>query len=54
MTGNDTPEIYNLEAIIHESSHNKINLIKQFDPIMLNDIEEKYYSAIRPDARPIH
>lgn len=48
------PEINNLEAIIHESSHNKLNLIKQFDPILLNDYEEKYYSAIRPDARHIH
>lgn len=48
------PEINNLEAIIHESSHNKLNLIMQFDPIILNTKEEKYYSAIRPDARHIH
>lgn len=48
------PEINNLEAIIHESSHNKLNLILQFDPIILNDRQEKYYSAIRPDARHIH
>lgn len=48
-----TPEINILEAIIHESSHNKLNLIMQFDKIVLNDYEEKYYSAIRPDARPI-
>ncbi len=48
------PEINNLEAIIHESSHNKLNLIMQFDPIILNTREEKYYSAIRPDARHIH
>jgi len=50
----DNPEINNLEAIIHESSHNKLNLIMQFDPIVLNDKKEKYYSAIRPDARHIH
>lgn len=50
----DKPEINNLEAIIHESSHNKLNLIMQFDPIVLNDKIEKYYSAIRPDARHIH
>ncbi|MDD2892126.1 MAG: HEXXH motif-containing putative peptide modification protein [Candidatus Gracilibacteria bacterium] len=50
----DMPEINNLEAIIHESSHNKLNLILQFDPIVLNDKQEKYYSAIRPDARHIH
>ena len=46
-----TPEINNLEAIIHESSHNKLNLIMQFDDIITNKIEYKYYSAIRPDAR---
>ena len=50
----DMPEINNLEAIIHESSHNKLNLLMHFDPIVLNDKAEKYYSAIRPDARPIH
>ena len=53
-TGSDKPEINNLEAIIHESSHNKLNLIMQFDPIVVNDKTEKYYSAIRPDARHIH
>jgi HEXXH motif-containing protein len=47
------PEINNLEALIHESSHNKLNLLMQFDPIVLNDMQEKYYSAIRPDARHI-
>ena len=50
----ETPEINNLEAIIHESSHNKLNLIMQFDDIVLNDRQEIYYSAIRPDARHIH
>jgi len=49
-----SPEINNLEAIIHESSHNKLNLLFQFDPIVLNTKEEIYYSAIRPDARHIH
>jgi HEXXH motif-containing protein len=33
----DKPEINNLEAIIHESSHNKLNLLLHFDPIVLND-----------------
>lgn len=48
------PEINNLEAIIHESSHNKINLIMHFDKVLLNWSEQIYYSSIRPDARPIH
>lgn len=46
-------EVLNLDAIIHEYSHNKLNLILHFDPVILNPYEEKYYSAIRPDARPI-
>jgi HEXXH motif-containing protein len=49
-----SPEINNLEAIIHESSHNKLNLIMQFDPLILNVQEEKYYSPYRPDARHMH
>ena len=48
------PELNNLEAIIHESSHNKLNLLLQFDPCVLNDKQEKYYSPFRPDARHIH
>lgn len=48
------PEINNLEAIIHESSHNKLNLILHFDPLILNDNSENYYSPYRPDARHIH
>lgn len=47
------PELNNLEAIIHESSHNKLNLIKHFDKLILNDLTEKYYSPYRPDARHI-
>ncbi len=48
------PEMNNLEAIIHESSHNKLNLIMQFDPLILNNFEELFYSPYRPDARHIH
>lgn len=46
-----SPELNNIEALIHESSHNKLNLLMQFDPILLNNMEEKYYSPYRPDAR---
>lgn len=48
------PEINILEALIHESSHNKINLLMHFDPLILNDFSEKYYSPYRPDARHMH
>lgn len=42
-----------LEAIIHESNHNKLNLIMKSDPLILNTREELYYSPYRPDARHI-
>lgn len=50
----DTPEINNLEAVIHECSHNKLNVIFHFDPLYTNTREENYYSPYRPDARHIH
>ncbi len=48
------PELNILEALIHESSHNKLNLIMQIEPLHRNEKTEKYYSPYRPDARPIH
>ena len=45
------PEFNILEAIIHESSHNKLLLIKQFHQLVCNNKEEKYYSPYRWDAR---
>ncbi len=48
------PELWILEALIHESSHNKLNLIMQSEKLTLNDYELKYYSPYRPDARHIH
>ncbi len=48
------PELSILEALIHESSHNKLNLILQSERLTLNDFELKYYSPYRPDARHIH
>jgi len=53
-TDSPNPELENLEAIIHESSHNKLNLIMQSEKLILNDFEEKYDSPYRPDARHIH
>lgn len=48
------PELTILEALIHESSHNKLNLIMHSDSLILNDKTEKYYSPYRPDARHIY
>lgn len=48
------PEIALLEAIIHESSHNKLNLIMHSEPLIKNNLDLKYYSPYRPDARHIY
>ncbi len=48
------PELAILDAIIHESNHNKMNLIIKQDPLILNDKREIYYSPYRPDPRHIH
>lgn len=50
----DIPELHVLEGLVHESTHNKLNLILQDEAITLNDFEEKYYSPYRPDARHIY
>lgn len=47
------PELNILEALIHESSHNKLNLIMQSERLHLNDYQLAYYSPYRPDARHI-
>ncbi len=52
--GSNVPELNNLEAVIHESSHNKLNIIRHFDQIITSGNEENYYSPYRPDARHIN
>lgn len=47
------PEVAILEALIHESSHNKLNLIMQSETLHVNDNSLHYYSPYRPDARHI-
>jgi len=47
------PELNILEALIHESSHNKLNLIMQSEKLHVNDYSLQYYSPYRPDARHI-
>jgi hypothetical protein len=48
------PEFHIIEALIHESSHNKMNLIVQLQPLHNNNYNQNYYSPYRPDARPMH
>ena len=52
-TDMEMPSVALLEAIIHESNHNKLNLIMKQDPLVLNSREEIYYSPYRPDSRHI-
>lgn len=53
MVDAEVPELNILEALIHESSHNKLNLIMQSEALHNNDFSLKYYSPYRPDARHI-
>jgi len=53
-TNSQHPEMNILEALIHESSHNKLNLIMQSEKLTINDSSLLYYSPYRPDARHIH
>ncbi|HTJ84659.1 MAG TPA: HEXXH motif-containing putative peptide modification protein [Polyangiaceae bacterium] len=42
-----------VEAIIHETSHNKLNALLELDPLLDNDPSERYASPVRPDGRPL-
>lgn len=53
MIDAEKPELNILEALIHESSHNKLNIIMQAESLHNNDFSLKYYSPYRPDARHI-
>ena len=42
------------EALIHESQHSKINLLRLLDPVLHNGLSEWTTSPVRPDMRPLH
>lgn len=42
------------EALIHEFSHTKINLLLELDPVLVNAFTPLYASPVRPDPRPLH
>jgi len=42
-----------VEAIIHETSHNKLNALIELDPLLENDSDERHASPVRPDGRPL-
>ncbi|MCB9507522.1 MAG: hypothetical protein H6700_06950 [Myxococcales bacterium] len=41
------------EAIVHEFSHNKINMLWSMAPLLENAFEPLYKSPVRPDPRPL-
>jgi hypothetical protein len=48
-----THKVYYLEQIIHESSHLYLDQVMEFDPLVTNDISQKFKSPIRKDLRPM-
>ena len=41
------------EALVHESQHGKLNLLRCFDPVIRNGHSEWAASPVRPDLRPL-
>ena len=49
------PDVLTLaEALIHEHSHNKINMLWTLAPLLDNGFRPLYSSPFRPDPRPLH
>ena len=49
------PDVLTLaEALIHEHSHNKINMLWTLAPVLTNAFMPLYSSPFRPDPRPLH
>jgi|GEM_PF-3212604 hypothetical protein len=48
-----TPLLYYLEQLIHETAHLHLDHLMEFDPIILNDENEKFDSPLRIDKRPM-
>ena len=42
------------EALVHEFSHTKLNLVLRFGPLFSNAFDEHLPSPYRPDPRPLH
>ena len=42
-----------VEATIHEFSHNKLNALLEFDPLLDNAFHPLFTSPVRPDPRPL-
>jgi HEXXH motif-containing protein len=43
-----------VEALIHEFSHNKFNVLFELDAVLENAFSPLYPSPVRPDPRPLH
>ncbi len=42
------------EALLHEFSHTKLNVLFELDPVLHNAFTPLYPSPVRPDPRPLH
>ncbi|MCH9680539.1 MAG: hypothetical protein K0V04_03825 [Deltaproteobacteria bacterium] len=42
-----------VEALVHETSHNKMSALFELDPVLDNPPEQTYASPLRPDPRPL-
>lgn len=43
-----------LEAVVHEFSHNKLNVLWALDGVLENAFHPRFSSPVRPDPRPLH
>ncbi len=49
------PDVLTLaEAIVHEFSHNKLNMLFSLDAVLENAFSPLFPSPVRPDPRPLH
>jgi hypothetical protein len=56
IRANDTSmddRAYFIEHLVHETSHQYLHALMEFDPLILNDKEERYPAPIRTDLRPM-
>ena len=50
----DQQEVHSLaENILHENAHQRLTILEQISPILLNDADDLYSSPWRVDARPM-
>lgn len=48
------PVPYYVEHAVHETAHTYLNCLMAGDPLVLNEVDEKYASPLRKDLRPMY